>query len=387
MDERIVSQRQQGNRPMARYAALVLIALALVLTAGCLRLRLGNSEAGLVLEDLVSRDSRLRKTTAAPTVQPLPLGEHGQALRGDLYVPAGRVRAGIVLVPGLAAAGKNDPRLVALAHTLARVDFLVLIPDIPGFRSYRMGTEDVEILVTAVQALDGVASMGAHVPLGIAAFSFAAGPALIASLQPRARQRVDFVVAIGGYQDLRRLIAYYTTGAYRGDRDVPTPYDTGKWIFALGISEKLPRDSDRRAIQSMARRAIHADPGAVVKPAAETLSPGGAALLELLTNTTRDRVPILLARLPESLRAEITALNPAEQPLGNLRAHLLLLHGRSDNIIPYTESIALAQSVPAGSADLFIIEGLAHVDLQPTWADVDVLLDMVNAVLDQRAPP
>lgn len=386
MAEWIVDQQQQGARRMARHAVLLVIALAVLLTGGCLRLRLGNSEAGLVLEDLVSRDSRLRNSTAAPTQRPLRLDAHPGAPRADLYLPAGRPRAGVVLVPGLSPAGKHDPRLVALARTLARVDFLVLIPDVAGFRSYRMGAEDVEILVTAVQALDGVASMRAHLPLGIAAFSFAAGPALIAALDARVAQRVDFVVAVGGYQDLRRLIAYYTSGAYRGDGDVPTPFDTGKWIFALGISEKLPRESDRRAIQAMARRAIDAGPGAVDRSGAEALSPGGAALLELLTNTTRDRVPLLLARLPASLRAEITALNPAEQPLGGLHAHLLLLHGRSDNIIPYTESIALARSVPAGSADLFIIDGLAHVDLQPTWADVDVLLNMVNALLEQRAP-
>jgi len=386
MGESIVTQRQQGSRCIMPYAALLVITLAMLASGGCLRLRLGDSEAGLVLEDLVSSDSRLRKRTAAPTVQPLRPGDGGRALRADVYLPAGRARAGMVLVPGLAVAGKNDPRLVAVARTLARVGFVVLIPDIAGFRAYRMGVEDVEILVGAVQAVDAAPAMQPRLPLGIAAFSFASGPALIAALDPRVAQRVDFIVAVGGYQDLRRLIAYYTAGAYRGDGDAPTPYDTGKWIFALGISEKLPRESDRRAIQAMARRAIYASPGAVEKSAAQTLSPGAAALLELLTNTSRERVPLLLSRLPAPLNAEITALNPAEQPLGGLHARLLLLHGRDDRIIPYTESIALAQSVPAGGADLFIIDGLAHVDLQPTWADVDILLDMVNALLEQRAP-
>jgi fermentation-respiration switch protein FrsA (DUF1100 family) len=69
-----------------------------------------------------------------------------------------------------------------------------------------------------------------------------------------------------------------------------------------------------------------------------------------------------------------------------LHARLLLLHGRGDNIIPYTESIELAQSVPAGRARLFLVDGLAHVDLQPTWADVDILLAMVEALLEERAP-
>lgn len=386
MDKLSVNGRVRGARRVVRFAMLLAVALTLALAGGCLQMRLGDSEAGLVLEDLVSNDSRLRKTTTAPTFRALRFSASGESLRGDLYIPASRVRAGIVLVPGLAIAGKNDPRLVALARTLARVNFLVLIPDIPGFRAYRMSIEDVEVLVAAVQTLDVVAQMQPRLPIGIGAFSFAAGPALIAALDARVAERVDFVVAVGGYQDLRRLIAYYTSGAHRDDEDTPTPYDKGKWVFALGVSEKLPNAFDRLAIQTMARRAIYANQGEADVPVPVGLSPGGAALVELLSNTTRERVPVLLARLPAPLRAEITALNPAEQPLGGLHARLLLLHGRSDNIIPYTESIALAKSVPPGRADLFIIDGLAHVDLQPAFGDVDILLDMVNALLDQRAP-
>ncbi len=381
-----LSDRNRGARRILRYSALPAIAMIMALTGGCLQLRLGDSEAGLVLEDLVTSDSRLRKRTPEPAFRGLRTSIEGRQLRGDLYLPADGVRAGLVLVPGLAVAGRHDPRLVALARTLARVNFMVLIPDVPGFRAYRMGSEDVELLVTAVQALEATPEMRARLPVGIGAFSFAVGPALIAALDPRVAERVDFIAAVGGYQDLRRLIAYYTTGAHRDDRDAPTPYDKGKWIFALGVSEKLPELADRLAIQAVARRAIYANAGESEVPAPASLSPGAGALLELLTNTTPERVPALLARLPAPLRAEITALNPAEQPMNRLHGRLLLLHGRSDNIIPYTESVALAESVPAGRADLFIIDGLAHVDLQPTAGDVDILMEMVNALLDQRAP-
>ncbi len=384
-----MTDRDRRARGVIPWATLLAITITIVLAGGCLQLRLGDSEAGLVLEDLFTSDSRLRKRTPGPTFRALRTSGDGRQLRGDLYLPADSVRAGIVLVPGLAVAGKNDPRLVALARTLARVNFMVLIPDVPGFRAYRMGSEDVEVLVAAVQALEVAPEMQPRLPVGIGAFSFAVGPALITALDARVAERVDFIVAVGGYQDLRRLITYYTTGAHRDDRDTPTPYDKGKWIFALGVSEKLLETSDRLAIQAVARRAIYANTGEpdVPVPVPASLSSGGAALLELLTNTTPARVPALLALLPASLRTEITALNPAEQPMTRLHARLLLLHGRGDTIIPYTESIALAESAPDGRADLFIIDGLAHVDLQPTSGDVDILLEMVNALLDQRAPP
>jgi hypothetical protein len=384
------SDRDRKARRTRLYATLLAIAITTTLIGGCLQLRLRFSEAGLMLEDLITSDSRLRKRTPEPAFRTFSMSVDGAQLGGDLYLPAGSARAGIVLVPGLAVAGRNDPRLVALARTLARVDFMVLIPDVPGFRAYRMGSDDVEVLVAAVQALAVAPEMQPRLPVGIGAFSFAVGPALIAALDPRVAERVDFVVAVGGYQDLRRLIAYYTSGAHRDGGDAPTPYDKGKWIFALGVSEKLPDAVDRLAIQAVARRAIYGNvdwAGGADVPVPADLGPGGAALLELLANTTPERVPLLLARLPAPLRAEITALNPAEQSMNSLHAHLLLLHGRSDTIIPYTESIALAQSVPADGADLFLIDGLAHVDLQPTAEDVEILMEMVDALLDQRAAP
>lgn len=383
MDSSVVRRLSRAARRTVPYALL----LAMVLGAGCLQMRVGDSEAGLVLEDLVSSDSRLSQSVPEPAFRSLGFSAAGAQLQGGLYAPGLQVRAAMVLVPGLAVAGAHDPRLMALARTLARAGFMVLIPDVPGFRSYRMSTADVEVLVAAVQALAAAPGMHAGVPMGIGAFSFAVGPALIAALNPRAAPRVDFVVAVGGYHDLRRLIAYYTTGARGHGNAGVSPYDKGKWIFALGVSEKLPQYSDRLAMEAIARRAIYGNADDAHLPAPSSLSPGGAALLELLTNTTPDRVPVLLARLPATLRAEISGLNPAEQPLETLHARLLLLHGRDDHVIPYTESIALAQSVPAGRSHLFIIDGLAHVDLQPTSADVDILLQLVDMLLAQRLPP
>jgi pimeloyl-ACP methyl ester carboxylesterase len=378
----------QVTLPIRLIPSLVSLLLAAGLLAGCVSLRLGGSEAGLVIEDLMVGvgGSRLKSRTESPTRTSIRFGGAEDTYRGDVYTPTGPIRAAIVLVPGLAPAGKDDSRLVNLARTLARVDFMVLVPDVPGFRSYRMRADDVEVLVDALLRLPTLPRMRTDTPNGIGGFSYAVGPAVIAALDPRVRERVDFVVGVGGYYDLHILIAYYTTGAQRRDGDALTYYDKGKWIFAMGIANQLPSSSDALAIESMARSRVfgYDDPGDVIIPA--DLSPGGAALLELLTNTTPERVTELLARLPESLKQEITALNPAEQNLPEIHARLILLHGRGDPIIPHTESVAMAEAAPDGRAQLFLIDGLAHVDLAPKWGDVEILLEMVNAVLDQRAP-
>lgn len=65
-----------------------------------------------------------------------------------------------------------------------------------------------------------------------------------------------------------------------------------------------------------------------------------------------------------------------------LHARLILVHRRTDNIVPYTQSVQLARSVPPGQASLFLLDGFGHADLRDLsltdrlrlWRAVDALL-------------
>jgi hypothetical protein len=106
------------------------------------------------------------------------------------------------------------------------------------------------------------------------------------------------------------------------------------------------------------------DPAADLSPLAAKLSDGAGAVYELAVNDDPARFDELFARLPERMRADIDQLDLARHDLGPLQARLILVHGRNDNLIPWTESLALAAAVPQGQARVFIIQRvLGHVDL------------------------
>ena len=73
----------------------------------------------------------------------------------------------------------------------------------------------------------------------------------------------------------------------------------------------------------------------------------------------------LIRALPEPLRGDIESLDLASRSLQGLQAHLLLIHGRDDPLIPATESLALAAAVPPGQADVFVVGNLSHVEIHP----------------------
>jgi pimeloyl-ACP methyl ester carboxylesterase len=309
--------------------------------------------------------------------------------RADLYRPAA-ARGALVLVPGAAEAALDDPRLVAFAGALARSGFLVLVPALPGEEPLRVSAADAGAVADAVRFLTGE---HAFPTAGLAALSYAAGPTLAAALEPDLRERVGFVVAIGGYHDITAAITFITTGAFREHHSDPwrtAPVDArAKWRFLAANADRVGDPADARTLAAIAEARL-ARPEADTGPLAARLGPEGRAVHALLVNRDPERVPALIAALPPGLAREIAALDLARRDLGRLAAPLILIHGRTDPLVPYTESLALARAAGPAGASVHLIDGLDHVDLGPAGlGDLATLLRATYRILAERdaAPP
>lgn len=326
-------------------------------------------EAWAVLDDLAAgnQPSYLKRTAPPPSRTALVYSVAGRSYRGDLYEPGDGGTAALVLVPGAAPAGKDDPRLVAVAETLARAQFIVLVPEIPNLRALNIGPEDIRTIADTVRYLaDYNTKLGDSV--GIVAISYAAGPALLASLAADLQPRVRFVVTIGGYYDIEAVVTFFTTGYYRDRPEAPWRYRTpnayGKWVFVRSNTARITNARDQALLGAMSDRKLQ-DLKADISDLAENLGEEGQAVYALLTNKDPVQVPALIAALPEAIRNDMAMLDVKRRDLSKLSASLILIHGRDDAIIPFSESQALADAAPAGRADLYLVDSLSHVDLSP----------------------
>ncbi len=364
------------------------MAAVLAATEGCSPTRLGEAARVLADIDAGAGPSALKEQTPAPVRMPVRYTVDGRARAGDLYLPGNGALAGMVLVPGITPEGKDDPRLVAFAGTLARARFEVLVPDLPRLRQLKVSPEDARAIADASVYLDGRAQ-GAR-PLGLTAISYAVGPAVIALFEPGAAERIDFVLAIGGYHDIEALVTFFTTGYYREAgaaawrRRTPNAY--GKWVFVRSNADRVRDPADRALLAAMAERKL-GDLRADVSDLARRLGPEGGTVHALLTNRDPERVPGLLARLPPGVSGDMAALDPKRRDLRALKVRFVLVHGRDDPIIPETESENLAAAL--SRADLFLVDSLNHVDPKPVGlSDKLVLLQAIYTVLRLRdAPP
>ena len=278
----------------------------------------------------LTREPVTRALRASAGTRPVPLDLYA---RGTLRRPPA-----LVLVHGLSAEGKDDPRLRDAARLLARAGWVVAVPTVEGLTVLRLRPEDAAAVRASVEALHA-AGYGRVAVLGI---SLGAGPALLAAVDPALAPRLSAVLALGGYASAVELLRYTLTGAYAFGEV------TGR---AAGVLEP--------DIAQFAR----ANP--------DLLDEAGRRLVD---NRDPAAVDERIRALPRSTRDLLDALSPGPR-IGSLRAPLFLIHGRQDPAVPFTESLRLDAAARAAGRPVrtAIVGAVGHVEADARTGLADLL--------------
>jgi dienelactone hydrolase len=353
--------------------------------SACTSIELGDSDAALFLEDIIAGDrpSRLKAQTPPPSRQVIDYSIDGRSHIADLYLSPQGARAGIVLIPGVVRYGKDDARLVAVATSLARLRFAVLVPEVSGLRQLHTRASDVRVLADAFRYLVSQPELAPQGRAGFAGFSYGVAVVLLASLEPDIRDKVHYLMGFGGYHDMTSIVTYFTTGYYRveqtGELSYRPPHPYLKSVFTISNADLLQSPTDRDTIH-----ALLVNDHDEFDESVENLSVDGRALYELVANTDPQRVAGLIDKLPARILHELQGINPAKRDLSQIKAQVILLHGRGDSMIPYTESIAITQALPKDQVTLYLIEGYAHTDVKPEREDLPQILGAMEQLMQQR---
>jgi len=228
----------------------------------------------------------------------------------------------LLLVHGLAPAGKDDARLARAAQLLARAGFEVVVPTLPGLTRGRLRSEDTAPVVAALETRPG--------PWVMVSVSIGAAPAFAAAAEARVRDRVGVLLALGPHASAAETLRFWLTGVF----------DYG------GASGRVPHDP------ALVRAFVDANADLVDEATRAALAAGDAA-----------RVERALAGLPADVRALLEGLSPV-RALPRVRARVILVHGYADSAVPYTESLRLAAARPARTT-VILLHSVGHVEAAP----------------------
>ncbi|OLC16181.1 MAG: hypothetical protein AUH29_05575 [Candidatus Rokubacteria bacterium 13_1_40CM_69_27] len=357
------------------------IAVAATVLAAGLTLRFGPALAFSLALAAPGAEPWLAPLASEWTREEIRLSVDGRSLDADLYRPT-KPRGALLLVHGLSLAGRRHPDLERLARLLARQGQLVLVPHFEGLAAFRLSGREVAEIRAAIEHLRRTSQS-----VGIAGFSFGAGPALLAAADTPG---LGVVGSFGGYADLRNVITFVTTGVHtwQGRRYVERQEEYNRWKLLALLGGFVDDARDRRQLEELVTRKL-ANPLADTRALESTLGAEGRAVLTLVVNRREEAVPALLAALPADARDALARLSPLTV-LPGFRARLLIAHGIGDDSIPFTESRRLAAAVPT-PARLVLFHTFHHTGPRPAWRSLTEraqdgwhLLGLADELLSQR---
>lgn len=308
----------------------------------------------------------LRRETAAEH-EVLLDGSRGPR-KATVYLPANtRLDAPCwVLLHGVTVPGRHHAALRRMAHALAAANHVAIAPQIPSWQGLDVRPEE------AVVAVEDVLTSLVRWPVdqtrvGVLGFSVAATWGLeVAAAE--CHGRLAAAVSVGGYADVHRTIRAMVVGEHdwqgRTHRYAPDPY--GRWIMGSSLLPLLEgdewgspgeRQEAARALRDLALAAggkgLSADLpvyDGLIHDLGERLSPGARRVWSLLAPPSRRVIGELEpARALASAMADAgVRAGPMLEPRESLR-HLdmpvTLLHGRGDRLVPWSETLRIAEEL------------------------------------------
>lgn len=274
-----------------------------------------------------------------------------------------------IVLHGVTRPGRRHEQLVRFCRALAGAGTTAVVPEIREWVELRLAPEHtVPTIRAAMDWLD-------RGEAGLVGFSFGAPQALRAAAHPDLRDRVGGVAGFGGYFDVARTVRFQLTGhhEWRGEEERLDPDPYGRWIMAANHLTDVPGHQDAEDVaRALWRLAAIAGDARIPSDAPEMavhrrdlrprVEESHRALFDLLargplgseSDSAEDRMP-RTTRL-ESLAGELSRAALATAPLLDVRDHLAgircpveLIHGRFDRLVPYTESLRLAEAFPPGA--------------------------------------
>jgi dienelactone hydrolase len=299
------------------------------------------------------------------------------AMRARVYAPPRASRAAL-LTSGLHPSGISEPRLVRLARELSAGGVTIVTPDIPELSRFEITPAITDAIERAAGWLALESGLSPQKSVGLMGISFSGGLSIVAAGRPSLAGRVAYVFALGGHDDLPRVLRYLCTGSepypahelgVQSDRPfVLAPHDYGVAVILLASADRLVpkaqaaplREAVRRylfasALDSNVDKAAAAREFDALKQLARTMPEPSATLLRHVNE--RDVIHLGPRLLPViGVSAADAALSVSKSPKPSVP--VFLLHGLEDNVIPSVESEYLARDLRGHAPVRLLMSGL-----------------------------
>ena len=269
---------------------------------------------------------------------------NGEAM-ADIYriidEPVVQRRAAVLIFLGANAAGREDKDVINLGSALARAGFVVMIHWSPTMAlRYNIDPVEIENLVWAFQYLAAQDYVDPQ-RIGMGGFCVGASFTLVAAADPRIKDQVAFLNAIGPYYDARDLLLQTVSRSRFGEdgREAWDPDITTIKVLANELVETLDDPIEQKLLEK-----IFLDQVQVAEQDLAGISTQAQVVRQILEGTSLEEAERLYETLPVEFRDGMEKISPSSYK-DDLKARVMIMHDRNDRLVPSGESRRLVKAL------------------------------------------
>jgi dienelactone hydrolase len=312
-------------------AAILVVAMAIVLWSPLIK---PAGQAAILVGDIFTEQLIGTNLAAAVTPEPRMFEDDdtfaGTPMRVTYWRPGwGEAHPAIMIVPGAAPRGNDEPTLRSFGVTLARAGYLVMLPEFPFLKEGRFdsaATRQLDAAFAHARALPETRGLG----VGTFGVSVGAGMMLVAAGREPALRDAAFLAVLGGYYDLDTYLASLASRTQRSANG------TIPWEPSQEAQDRLP-------------------------PAAVDLVPAGArdAVRAALEPASYEVALGRIRALPAEARSAYDSVSP-ESVWSEIRPPIYWIHDPLDTFEPLAEAEAALAAPRPGRMQLVVPRLVSH---------------------------
>jgi pimeloyl-ACP methyl ester carboxylesterase len=283
----------------------------------------------------------------------------GQETNEEPPLPEGVARSA-----GFDPRGIRAPQVVRIASLVAQAGAIAVVPDLPEVFRYQFTPRTPERIEACFGHMASLPDARAD-RLGIFGISVAGGFALAAATRPAIASRLRLFVGFAPFFDCESLLDFALTGRYRlgGEVRRAKPHPWTRYIFFYNFLDLAldPSHPEFETLREVMRLRLGKN-GDAPDRLADTLSPGAKEALARIDSGDR-AFDESMAALALRRHEELASVLSPHFGFDRLRGRLFLVHSEDDDIIPFSESLRMAErcrSLPDLGCDLLLTRSSGH---------------------------
>ena len=252
----------------------------------------------------------------------------------------------IIIFPGASPYAEEHPGMIMLGNALRNAGYNVFLPRIPNLKKLLLVKENVNWFSHCYEELLKHKAVNGKVM--VVGLSYGGANLLKASMNDAmVKNAPKSILSYGTYFSIDSALNFFVSGkiTYQNKTYNIKPHEWGTIVLFYNFFKTIDTKYDKNKITNLLKYRIE-DNDKKVKEFLEELNKEDKEFVtKILDGIINQEIKIIINQMLESNKKLLEYLSPDKWAM-NIQNKVFVIHGANDSMVPFTESVYLAKTIP-----------------------------------------